>query len=645
MKSITFAVFGIISIVWLMLWSIYVFCYHKKGKNQNVPTLMMFTIGVFFSAWMILLPACFLAYDYGGEYYYISPLMLSIFYTIRVFIMDGEYDFIVQASMDLPELLRNAYTLYGSVLLVVAPILTFSNVFYFFKNFSSELKYNMCTNRPIYIMSDLNERSVTLAKSILTTKDKEGAKPQIVFADVSQQDDESNYDLILQAKEINAICLKKNVLNISIGKKKKDVEFFLISDNESENVSYACALTDEFNKLATKQDIKIFAFAQNESSFYMLDSLRYDNLLNKTLTSEKDDYSFKLRRVDSMRQLIWYEVPKMNIFKRAENNVLSILLVGIGNYGMEFFKMLVWYCQAYGYRLEINVVDKMGTMGDKSIESLISRNCPELLNYLERHEEEDMDYSIRCISGVDMDNNTFRELLEYDGADADKQELAKRLRRTSTMIVSMGDDDRNIETSVYLRTLFEKVRMIKGQMPVNPQIYTVVHDDNKFAQGASCFLMNHEGVSYDINFIGSFSTQYLYESVYDEVLEKSALKAHNKWVQVERDENGEIAKEGRTAEQIQADEEKLTKNIQKFERFEYFRLSSMASGIHKIAMEENFPEESENGDFRQRSEHMRWNAYMMVCGYEYHSVRDDRAKMHPNLKPRQALAEKERLKD
>ena len=49
--------------------------------------------------------------------------------------MDGEYDFIVQACIDLPELLRSAYTMYGSILLVAAPILTFSNVFYFFKNF------------------------------------------------------------------------------------------------------------------------------------------------------------------------------------------------------------------------------------------------------------------------------------------------------------------------------------------------------------------------------------------------------------------------------------------------------------------------------------------------------------------------------
>ena len=98
-------------------------------------------------------------------------------------------------------------------------------------------------------------------------------------------------------------------------------------------------------------------------------------------------------------------------------------------------------------------------------------------------------------------------------------------------------------------------------------------------------------------------------------------------------------------EEIKADEEKLTKNIQKFERFEYFRLSSIASGIHKKAMEENFPEESENGEFRQKSEHMRWNAYMMVGGYEYHAVRDDRAKMHPNIKPRKALNEKDRKKD
>ena len=52
MKGIIFAVFGITSIVWLLFWAIYVYRYHKRGKNRNVPTLMLVTIGVFLSAWM-----------------------------------------------------------------------------------------------------------------------------------------------------------------------------------------------------------------------------------------------------------------------------------------------------------------------------------------------------------------------------------------------------------------------------------------------------------------------------------------------------------------------------------------------------------------------------------------------------------------
>ncbi len=623
MKSYIFSLFGLISVIWTVIWTIHVIKLHKTRKNKSIPSLMLMTIGIFFSVWTFLMPAYYLSYDFGDGYSYIRPMMLSVFYAIKMFLMDGEYSYIIDAVADLPEAIRVSYTLYGAILLVIAPILTFSNVFFFFKNFNNEIKFNLCKYRPIYIMSELNAKSVMIAQSILEiSKDK----PFIVFANVSQQDEEEKYNLYYEIKSFHAISLRMNVLNLDISNKKKSVEYFLVGDDESDNVSLACALTRKLNESVPNLPIKVFAFAQNENYSYILDSLNYEHLLENAFQKQEGDYSFKLRRVDSKRQLVWNEVQKMNILQRAQDKVISILIVGFGSYGLEFFKMLFWYCQVYGYRLEFNIVDKNGTLNDSSIESMLNRNCPEILKYCERYDDKDMNYSVKCFSGVDLKNNTFRELMEYDGEDLEKKDIANRLKRVSTIIVTTGNDDLNIEFSVYLRTLYEKIRRISGNETDSPYISTVIYDEDKFPQGEEYYLINHEGIPYSINVFGNFSTQYSYSNIYDADLEKEAMIAHNKWV-LQKNDN-----------------EALHQNIRKFERFEYFRLSSLASGIHKREMELNFADSTEDDDFRQRSEHMRWNAYMMVNGYEYFSVRDDRAKLHNKIMPRHKLVEGEKKK-
>lgn len=77
-----------------------------------------------------------------------------------------------------------------------------------------------------------------------------------------------------------------------------------------------------------------------------------------------DDNCFKLRRVDEVQHLIWDIIPKMKLYDiahRSKEDRLSVLIVGFGQYGIEFFKTLLWYFQFEGYTLEITIIDNKGT--------------------------------------------------------------------------------------------------------------------------------------------------------------------------------------------------------------------------------------------------------------------------------------------
>ena len=104
---------------------------------------------------------------------------------------------------------------------------------------------------------------------------------------------------------------------------------------------------------------------------------------------------------------------------------------------------------------------------------------------------------------------------------------------------------------------------------------------------------------------------------------------------------------------------------EKFERFEYFRMSSIARELYvreldkeknaalKRSMTCEIDAQKPPADClcescarRKRSEHMRWNAYMRSCGFSYYKgKKNERALLHNNLCSWQELNEYEQCKD
>lgn len=659
MESLLFAIFGGVSLLLAVVSLLYSRWVYRRRKNtrRTFSAIQVYTLGIFVSVVLVFIPIYYTAYDLGDSYGYVRPFLLSVHNAFRVFILDGDFDIVKKSLPEYGTALSICFSLYAAVLYVVAPILTFGNVLSLFKNLRDELRYSWHRKRPHYIMSELNPRSVALAKSIWNKARTEKKKVVIVFTDVFEHNEETEYELLAEVRDINAICLKKDIRLLNVRGKKGKVELFLIGDDASENISQAVKITNMLNEENVKQNVKVFLFDRSPSSSYIVDSIKYDNLLEYAHKHNYSDKTFKLRRVDEIQQLVWHTVPQMEIFKRAnEDKTISVLLVGMGRYGKEFFKTLVWYGQFEGYKLEFNVIDKHtdGEDGRRSIESILRRQCPELLEKNRCKKDGEASYDIEFFTGIDMKASDFSDLLFYEGKDKDMKNRADRLRRTTVAIVALGEDDTNIEVAVYLRSLFDRINEVvldKNGIPCEdekPAIYSVVYDEQKAGVLQSDpgkaenteFLINHSGVPYHVHFIGSLSSQYDYDRIYTPQIEAWAENRHEEWSEIEKS--------------IRAD---WQQSHMKYERFEYYRLSSMARALHRAEIERSFPEllnclgdgtsgcECENCIRRKRTEHMRWNAYMRSLGYVQKAVRADRAKTHQDLRAWDELPSEERRKD
>ncbi|MBR4863941.1 MAG: hypothetical protein IKU07_05135 [Oscillospiraceae bacterium] len=658
MKTALLIIFGLLSFGIAAYFSVCAYKLHKAGKKykQLLSAMQVLTVGIFISVFAIFIPYHYTACELGGGVLILRPLLIDFYNTVRIFLLNAEFSLIVDSADGANTVVSLLFCGYAAVLYVVAPALTFGNVLSFFKNLQGLFRFRLAKDKKCYIFSELNERSLALAKSV---PDRDAI---LVFTGVTTVEEDT--PLLSQARDLKAICLKRDITQLDFMSKTAPVELFLVGQDESENVSRAVQLTTELNQKNTKQNVKIFVFSTKPGAGHILDSLDYDNLLAYADAHKYDENCFKLRRVDEKRQLILNAVPKMKLLQLAEkhNKTLSVLVVGLGSYGTEFFKMLVWYCQVEGCKLQFNLVDKQ----EGYMEALLKRDCPELLTSGE--------YDIRLFSGVDAQLSGLDDLLLYNGDDEKKQADARRLGETNLAFVSLGDDDVNIEVSIRLRQLLDRVNNVVADEDTTweketADIYSVVFDDRKTdilykESEPSRLLKNHKEIPYHIRFIGSLSSQFSYANIYDEALEAAAYDNHVGWVKVEMDECEAQRKElppETYASRKKALNEKERKEKQKFEKYEYFRVSSIAkelykrnTDVYKVLRQVSGCKQTAdplvcdctNCTTRKQNEHMRWNAYTRVIGYSYKDgIRADRALLHDNLCDWEQLNNKDRQKD
>lgn len=520
-------------------------------------------------------------------------ILLSVFTSIQVFAAGCEFGQITEKMASCPEGLVPLYTAWGATLYVLAPVFTFGFILSLFQNLTAYLRYLSVCFRDVYIFSELNEGSMALAEDIR----KNHPTAAVVFTDVFEENEEQTFELVEQAGKLGAICFKKDILVVNFGRHsaRKDLYFFTIGKNETENLNQSLKLIERYRDRANTH---IYVFSTKVESELLLTAV--------------DKGKIRVRRVNQAQSLInrvLYEEGK-TFFDNAcaiddDAKEISAVVVGMGQHGREMVKALSWFGQMDGYRVRIHGFDK-----DPLAEEKFTALAPELMSpdYNGVYVPGEAQYYIRIHSGLDVASAAFA------------QEIMK-LKRATYVLVALGSDDANINAAVRLRMLLERV----GAHPV---IHAIVYNSQQ--KSALTGIQNYRGQAYDITFIGDLESSFTEAVIIDSDLEADALRRHLKWG---------------------AEEE--------FWTYEYNYRSSMASAIHMRARIHckipgaDKPEEQltpQERDGIEVLEHRRWNAYMRSEGYVFSGStdkksRNDLAKMHHDLVNFADLSEEEKRKD
>ena len=102
---------------------------YKMGRILDSTKILLF--GMVLSAITLFIPIysdMFEKSDCG----IIETILISIHNVIRLFVVDGEFDFVISNLEGVPAIVARGYTIMFSILFVMAPIMTFGFVLSFF---------------------------------------------------------------------------------------------------------------------------------------------------------------------------------------------------------------------------------------------------------------------------------------------------------------------------------------------------------------------------------------------------------------------------------------------------------------------------------------------------------------------------------
>lgn len=556
-------------------------------------------IGTFLSAFVLFIPIYKAYFGNNGEWFRI--IALSLHNTLRLFVVDVDFDAVYQLQY-----LSQAYAEYSvayqslfAVYYVLAPLLTFGFVLSLFQNMSAKIKLSLRFFSNVYVFSDLNDKAISLASDIFSKK----KKATFVFTNVNNKERVS--DLLEQANGLGAIVFSKSILSINFAfhSKSKKISFFMIGENEEENIARTSALIEKYKQY---NNCNLFLFSNTKQSELLLDCL-------------PSDCQMKIRRINGPTSLInrylFDNGSKLLNGAHAEEKgqkVISAVIIGMGEYGVIMAKTLPWFCQLPNYRFKMNVFDE-----NPSAEDVFRELCPEFLSeecnrvYVEGEAQ----YDISFHSSAVFRQNTYYKTNSFGLA-------LEEIKQASFVFVDLGEDEKNISCALMARMHFERIG-------IKPEIVTCVvnKDKIKHIENATA----NDGKSFDISYISTLDELYSAKVIINSELEKKALKVHMSY----------------PVAGISAEEHERN-----FWLNEYNYNSSCASALHeKIRVECGIAGADKKDQLTEEqrqiitiTEHRRWNAYVRSCGYVYSgnpekSSRNEIAKKHNCLIPFKDLSE------
>jgi len=580
------------------------FCKHVKGRRISALHILF---GSCFAAVLLLcIPPTFAQYG-SQKYGVLQTVVFSFQRAIRVFGADDIHDVVLDNLLTAPEKLQGWYARAVLFLQLAAPLLTFGFVASFFKNLISAARYRLYIGTEAHIFSSLNQKSIALADSIIrkqTAGKKWTVRPLIVFTDVIYESEEEYYDLLEEARILGAVIFRKDLESVQFDGHfiKRKLYFYLMGEDNQENSRHAAAILERYDRPGTA----MYVFTDNQACAMLLSAM--------------DNRHMQIYRINSIQFLIYHNLTQYGarLFQNARmynNNVISAVIVGLGRYGLEMLKALLWYCQMPGFTLKVHVFDE-----DEKVCEKFTAMCPGIMEMNGSDKPGETRYHITFHGGMEVSSETFAGELEA-------------VKDATYIFVGLGEDDANINASVQIRSLYEWINPA-----YKPDIETIVYDTERSQTMGAAWqkyidgvqeekpggILNFKKQAYRIHTIGDMASLYSVDTVIDSNLVQAGMDVHKRWVDC-------------------SDAGKVAKSEKEFWQYEYYYRSSVTKAMHESLRRELtqlgyicIPGTDKDWHALTQEEklaiglveHIRWNAYMRTEGYRYAAVRNDLAKRH-----------------
>lgn len=518
-------------------------------------------IGVWLMEIVLILPIFLKTYSA------VPALISSFLYGLKCLAGRQSIDLIFESGLNgVPKLLYHSL---HYIAFVAAPVVTSSLIISFFGDASDRIRYWLTFRTTCHVFSELNDEAIALADSIKNKNENN----IVVFCNTKNINNVQKK----QARNIEAILLHTTSDKFKILRRYRKISFYQINRDEDENINNSLLLIKNHREIDCKgsesEGIMIFAFISSYTKTQILESVDYGHL--------------KVYIVNVTLLTCYNQLKKVTLYQNCrENNIVSALIVGAGDTGLEFLKAICWCGQILDCGLEINVFDKDAV----KIEKEFFAACPEL------HLDE---YAIRFVSS-DATCTDFEE------------KLNAHCKNTSYAVLAMTDDDLNIDTALYLRGYFLRSNLEAVRDPViNARVRNTMKNEHLF------FISNK-----NINLFGSLDDTYSIDKIVDSKIEQMAKSIHS-YYSLPHDNK--------------LDEKTKKEAMKDYYGKEYNRRSSMANALHiqyklfscdvmkahenKLTFthsEEYHSKISANAELKTRLaklEHRRWNAFMRSIGY------------------------------
>ena len=341
----------------------------KREKTEStVPVWIVYAIGIFVTAFILVLSQNIV--DLGGTPD--APNILdSLLSSLQMFVLGRGIDLNIEMLEWMGPLLL-VYAVYNAALFLAVPAATAGTVISLIGQMLSVPRMlSLARKRGVHVFSELNEKSLTLAKSVY--EDEGTAEHLVVFANVRDDD----VALASDAKSAGMVCLAQSVSFIAsrIGSRSFKRTYVFSSDDEVSNLGNGITLARQLVEQHVVGDPTpyVFMFSSSPVAGAVVDAVSSEVNASLGENADASDIKVRLKRVDWIRNTVDMLLDTYPLFATGldegcmdglefepkltfdyEPSKRHILIVGESMFAVEYLKGVLWAGQ-FGDEIEVQI--------------------------------------------------------------------------------------------------------------------------------------------------------------------------------------------------------------------------------------------------------------------------------------------------